>query len=418
MTMPEKADIQFKTIFLSTVARIFYKIATLVIITLVAKRLGPENLGNYYFVIAFLSILIVAARFGVAPVVIRKLSRERPISLQYMSNVLGFQILTLLLSFGISLILGISLQLNVRVVVLCFLYLGLESIYTVLSSLFLAHEKVKYNILIGVSTKTLLIILILMNLGKLTLLNFIYIQLLANIFLVGFALVITITKFGATIPDFDYRNWRSLVKESSPFLMIEICSILLLRMDSIALGLFSTLRAVGYFGVVLALKRGFELFPEGLQLILLPQMSKLHREKQQLHLLYRKYQIIYLGGGILLAVLASLFAKTLIIEIFGSAFQSTIFAFRLVLITIPIMFLYAINRMLLTATNKEKQYLSFSKKMVIAKSVLILAVIPHYGYLGAVIVLVLLDIATLFYTQLLALRIFTPSTRVASERSL
>lgn len=403
--MPKETDIQFKTVFLSTAARIFYKITGLVIIALAAKRLGPKELGYYYFIIAFLGILIVIARFNVSPVIIRKLSRERSISIHYISCVLGFQFFTLLLAFAISLVLVFSLQLNIKIVVLCFIYLSLENLYIVLSSMFLAHEKVKYNISIGISSQVMLIILILIYLKRLTLLNFVYIQLLTNLFLVTCALFITIIKFGVTIPNFDYKRWRLIIKECSPFLMIEILAILLLRMDSLALGLFSTLQAVGYFGVVLALKKGFELFPEGLQLILLPKMSMLFREKQQLRLLYRKYQNIYLSGGILLAVLAFPFAKTLIIKIFGSEFQPTVFPFKLILITIPIMFLCAINRMLFTAVNKERLYLSFIKKMAIVKLILVLAVIPRYGYMGAVLILIFLDIVELCYTQFLAMRI-------------
>lgn len=403
--MPKEIDIQSKTIFFSTAARIFYKISGLIIVALAAKGLGPKELGLYYFIIAILSILAVIARFNVSPVIIRKLSRQSAISIQYISNILGFQSLTLLLSFGISLVLGVSLQLNIKIIMLCFFCLGLENLYIVLSSLFVAHEKVNYNISIGVCSKALLIILILIYLRKITLLNFVYIQLATNLFLFGLALIITVIKFGITIPNFDYRKWKPLIKECSPFLMIEILTILLLKMDSLALGLFSTLQAVGYFGVILAIKKGFELFPEGLQLVLLPKMSKLFGEKEQLQLLYRKYQNMYLIGGILLVVSIFPFAKILILKIFGGEFGPTIFSFRLILVTVPIMFLCAINKMLFTAVNKEKQYLSFIKNMVIAKLILILTIVPRYGYLGAVSILILLDIAELCYTQFWAMRI-------------
>lgn len=405
--MPKETDIQLKTVFLSTAARIFYKFSGLVIIALAAKRLGPKELGYFYFIAALISILIIISRFNVSPVIIRKLSRERSISIEYISNVLGFQLLTLLLSFGISLILGICLRLDIKIVILLFLCLALENLYIVFASMFVAHEKVKYNIFIGVTAKALLLILILVFLNRLTLLNFIYIQLSSNIFLFICALVIAVLKFGVAIPNLDYGKWSLLIKECMPFLLIETFTILLLKMDSVALGFFSTLQAVGYFGIIVSLKAGFELFPEGLQLILLPKMSMIFTERQKLKLLYRKYQDMYFCGGLLLAVLLFPSAKILIEKLFGDSFRPAIFPFRLVLITIPITFLSAINRMLFTAINKERRYLSFLKKMVFIKFILILAIIPHYGFFGGVAILILSDILELLYTQFYALKVFS-----------
>jgi len=85
--------------FFLTSAYVFQKIFAFVYFTLLARWLGPEDIGKYTFAIAFAGIASVFIDLGLTNVLIREVAKFKEKAKEYLANILGLKLLFSLVVF-------------------------------------------------------------------------------------------------------------------------------------------------------------------------------------------------------------------------------------------------------------------------------------------------------------------------------
>ena len=75
-----------------TLALIIQKVISFSYFTLLARYLGPADLGKYYFAISFTTIFAIFIDLGLANVIIREVAKEGAKAGKLLANVLGLKL--------------------------------------------------------------------------------------------------------------------------------------------------------------------------------------------------------------------------------------------------------------------------------------------------------------------------------------
>ena len=87
------------TIFM-TVASVGQKIVSFVYFTLVARNIGPEETGKYFFTLSFTTLFVVFVDLGFTNVLVREAAKAREKIQEYFSTIIAAKILFGVLSYG------------------------------------------------------------------------------------------------------------------------------------------------------------------------------------------------------------------------------------------------------------------------------------------------------------------------------
>jgi O-antigen/teichoic acid export membrane protein len=90
--MTEKITNIAKNTSYFTLALILQKIISFTYFTLIARALGPEDLGKYYFAISFASIFSIFMDFGLANVLTREIAKEKNQPHKFLGTVLAIKL--------------------------------------------------------------------------------------------------------------------------------------------------------------------------------------------------------------------------------------------------------------------------------------------------------------------------------------
>jgi len=83
-----------------TAAMVLQKIISFTYFTLLARNLGPANLGKYYFAISFVTIMGVFIDLGLVNVLTREVAKRKREASKLLGSVLSLKIPLALLTLG------------------------------------------------------------------------------------------------------------------------------------------------------------------------------------------------------------------------------------------------------------------------------------------------------------------------------
>ena len=88
-----------------TLALILQKIISFGYFIIIARAIGPENLGKYYFAISFTTVFSIFIDIGMSSVLIREVAKYQERAYNYLRNIIGLKLMLSVLSGGIVFIL-------------------------------------------------------------------------------------------------------------------------------------------------------------------------------------------------------------------------------------------------------------------------------------------------------------------------
>src|SRR5574344_1337101 len=98
--MTKISNIAKNTSYLTT-ALILQKIISFTYFTLLARYVGPANLGKYYFAISFTTIFAIFIDLGFANVLTREVAKDSERAQKWFSNILALKIPRAVLALAI-----------------------------------------------------------------------------------------------------------------------------------------------------------------------------------------------------------------------------------------------------------------------------------------------------------------------------
>ena len=371
----------------------FYLIDALIVGALVARYLGPTDVGRLANAMAFVSLFLPLVLFGLDRIVVRNLvqnptNRSRDFwSVFFVRLVLGLLTTLLLLVLLTSGILGSDDESDFWVLSIISSSLVF---YCLHASKLLLESQVNSKWTVWVTNVVLAIFsgvkLLFVGCGG-TVVAFALAQ-LAFLFVNGVCLFVAVARLGLlpkfTIPGLD--TILPLVKECWPVAISGVATTLYMNLDISMLKWMIGSREAGVYSIAVMMSTFFYFIPMALQSTYLPKLAEVHAEseKQFLHS-FRHYLSINIFVGVICVVSSLLVIPLVIRLLFGAEFEDACQIFRLHIFSLFFVFLgnATSTKLIIQSRHHSLMFVRLLGAGINIATNLIL--IPDYGSQGAAV---------------------------------
>jgi len=379
----------FRNIGWLLVARVTTFITSFLTVAIVARYLGPENLGKLDYAQSFVAILSVLASLGIDQILYRDLithpEKENELLGTAIFSKLIFGIFAFMLSITISFLLGNDAILTILIGI-CALTFIISPIGTV-GVLFNAQVKAKYSsqisIFLAFFIPALKILIVFLNKG---IIFFALVISVETVISAIWYIYIYIVRFGSNpfLWNFRLDVFKQLMRDSWPLLLAGFSGYIYAKMDQVLIMHYIDSATVGIYGAAVKLTQIWAFLPG---LIITSMFPAIMNAKKTHFSLYAK-RLRTLTGitvGITFAIAFPLyiFAPFIINIVFGDAFSGAAPILRIYLWTSIAITLVVLAQHYLIAENLSRIFLYTSIIGAVANIVLNILLIPQFGPQGS-----------------------------------
>lgn len=386
--MAEKITNIAKNTSYFTLALILQKIISFTYFVLIARAIGPADLGKYYFAISFTSIFGIFIDIGQSSVLTREVAKRPDDTSRFFSSVFLIKLpLAFLSMLAVFCLINFSTypEITRQLVYLSMLCMALDSFTLTFFAVSRGFHNLKYESISSVIFQLIVFIAVLavlkFNLGLKWLMMSLVIASLYNFL---FSFYILKKKWGLKI------NWRpdkvlikSILMISLPFAVYAIFQRAYMYLDSVMLSLLSGDHQVGIYQIPFKIIFALQFLPLAFVASLFPAMSHYwQNNRRQLAVTFERamnYLIIISlpisAGGAILA--------DKIILIFKSGYSEAILPLQIAMAAVIFMFLNFPVGSLLNACDRQKTNTINMGAVLAASVILNLILIPRLGAAGA-----------------------------------
>lgn len=371
-----------------TLALIMQKVISFMYFIIIARGIGPENLGKYYFAISFTTIFAIFVDIGMAPVLIREIAKYKKKAENYLQNVVGVKIILSFFSLA-SVFLLINLmgypQLTKDLVYLSSIAMILDSFTLTFFAVSRGFHNLSFESLAVIAYQAILLVIgitfLKLGLSLRWLISATVFASSAN-FLYASNLIIFKWKLKLW-PKFNQEIIRSILKIALPFAFFGIFQRLYTYFDSVLLSLLAGDRYVGLYSVAFKITFALQFLPLAFVASLFPAMSAYYiKNKKQLAVVFERAMnyliIISLPISVGIIMLADV-----IILIFKSDYAGSILPLQIIIASLFFIFTTYPVGSLLNACDRQRINTKNMGIVLAASIALNLLLIPQYQAVGA-----------------------------------
>ncbi len=372
-----------------TLASVLQKIISFVYFTIIARIIGVENTGQYFFAIAFTTIFTVVADFGLGPVFTREVARAPEKSEKYLNTVITTKIL-----FGLAAYLLVVLFANLlnypmltkHLIYLSGITMFFDNLHAGYYALFRARKNLVYEAigLVGSQFLTLVIgtVALVLKWSLIWLIIAYTIPAFLNFIFSGLsAKRVFKLKYYFSLSK-DILKW--LLPMALPFAIAGLLGRLYSYSDSILMSKFLSSDALGYWSVPYKITFAFQFIPIALATSVYPVMSGLHvSEPNKIGELFQKswrylFMIVFpLSLGVITL------AEPIILHLYKPTFAPSIPVLQILMVSLIFGYLGFITTALINATNHQKVQTSLVAVALVVNLSLNFFLLPRHGIQGA-----------------------------------
>lgn len=380
-----------------TAALIIQKVISFAFFTLLARNLGPEDIGKYYFAISFTTIFSIFIDFGFTNVLTREIAKYQIKAESFLANVLAIKIPLAIFTYFSLLIainlLGYSAETK-ELVYLSSICMILDSFTATFFGVARGFHNLKYESLSSIIFQVIVIVFGLSALYSGMSLQWIMISLVAaSIFNFIYSALIVKTKIQIRLrPKFNYAILKNIIWISIPFGVYLIFQRFYTYFDTVLLSYFAGNTYVGYYQIPSKIIVALQFMPMAFTASLYPAMSGYWKSnKEQLAITFERainYLIIIslpISAGIIIL-------SNKIILIFKSDFYEAVLPMQIIMLALFFIFINYPIGSLLNACDKQKQNTVNMGIIVLISIGLNLFLIPKYQAVGASITVLITNI--------------------------
>jgi len=371
-----------------TFALILQKVISFSYFVIIARNIGPENLGKYYFAVSFTTAFSIFIDLGMSSVLIREVAKFKNQAQNYLQTIIGLKIILTLLSwltvFGLINIMGYP-QLTKDLVYLSSLAMILDSFTLVFFAISRGFHNLSFE-----SIAVVLYQFIILSIGSLFLyFGFSLRWLMSSLVLaslVNFIFSASLLKIKWKLklwPRFDHELTRLIIKMAIPFALFGIFQRFYTYFDSVLLSLLAGDIYVGLYSVAFKITFALQFLPLAFVASLFPAMSSyyIHNKKKLASTFERamNYLIIIampISFGII--VLANE-----IVLIFKEGYSGSILPLQIIIASLIFMFASYPVGSLLNACDRQRTNSANMGIVLLASVILNIILIPRYQAVGA-----------------------------------
>lgn len=360
-----------------------------------ARYLAPANFGILSFAIAFTGIFAIFGDFGLQPLMVREIARDRTIAPKYLANIGLMKVILVAVAFGL-----IALTINlmgypeetVNVVYLLGLSFVFQAFTQMFYSIFQAFEKMEFQA-IGQMLNAALLLgggIFAINHGF-TVAGFASLYVITNTVALGYAFAVVKLKFSspaaapaAKVMEFDRSFWKLTIKEALPFGLITLFAAVFYGADTIILSSVKGDAVVGWYSAAYRMVVILLFIPTALGSAIFPVMSRFYTTSPDFlrHGVEKllKYMTML---GIPIGVGTTLLAQRIIWVVFGPEYTPAVIALQILIWSVVLVYIGGPMGTLLQATNNQRVVARIVGISIVINVVANLILIPEYSYVAA-----------------------------------
>jgi O-antigen/teichoic acid export membrane protein len=374
-----------------TVASVLQKVISFFYFIFVARLVGVENTGVYFFAITFTTIFTVVADFGMGPVLTREAARFPDRAETYFNTVFWTKIMFGLGAYG--LIVFFANVLNYPESTKLLIYISgitmfFDNLTTAFNSVFRARKNLVFESIVVISAQfsTLAIgtVALLEHKPLVWLILAYTIPSAINCF---FMKEMVKRKLGFVIRfAWNREVFKIFLVTALPFALAGIIGRLYSYSDSLLMSKMLTAKELGWWSVPYKITFAFQFVPVALSASVYPVFSSLFiSERDKIGQLFEKAWRYLFAVVFPLALGIIAIAGPVVRHAFGKQYEPSIWPLRILLLSLIFGFLTFITGALLNATNKQKIQTGLVSLALIVNIILNLILLPILKINGAAI---------------------------------
>jgi O-antigen/teichoic acid export membrane protein len=374
-----------------TIASILQKVISFFYFIFVARIVGVENTGVYFFAITFTTIFTVVADFGMGPVLTREAARFPDRAQQYFNTVFWTKIMFGLGAYALIIFFANILKYPESTKLLIYLSgitMFFDNLTTSFNSIFRARKNLVYESMGVIASQfTTMVIGTVALLSHWSLMWLILAYTIASFlnlcYMSGF--LKKVYGIGVTFM-WNSQIFKIFLATALPFAIAGIIGRLYSYSDSLLMSKMLTAKELGWWSVPYKIAFAFQFIPVALSASVYPVFSSLFlSDKMAIGPLFEKAwrYLFALVFPISLGLMA--IASPVIQHAFGGQYTPSIAAMRILLISLIFGFLALITGALLNATNRQKTQTSLITLALVINVILNLILLPRLRINGAAI---------------------------------
>ena len=363
-----------------------------VVVAILARRLGPTHFGEYSLWLAFIVLFTPLYDFGLGPLSLRHIARSQASVLDYLKVVWKTKIV--LSAVGFAAILGLARILGyieAATLVWAFLFLTLSQIVRTASTLnravFRAYEKMHIQTYVESAS----------SLGRMLLVGGAVIivpslvlaclaMAVANIgeFFVSTAIIRRMVGNQDLDKESQQQSVGKVLRAAVPFASYDLFNGMYMRADTVLLGTFTGVQSVAWYtaaykiGTLISL--GSRTLMDGIYPILCKESQEKVRE------LVHKLLVLVLLGIFPVILTLTVFSPELIRLVYGVEYAPAVQAFRILIWGIFFVSGSAVLLNALNALHQEKTVAKIMAFIAVLGFTAYFLCIPRWGYIGASVI--------------------------------
>ncbi len=400
-------------------AQILCKVLTFFFYIIIARYFGDEALGKYAFILNLIGMFIITTNFGLDNLIVRNVAVNHSDGSIYLGDTLIIKffmaVLAIITLHTIMPITGKSPEV-LRLVYFYSIVLFTEGISTAIEAIFNAFEKLKYIAVIDITVNVLKL-----GMGWLIIINKLSLtHLVAGITLLSgirtlTAFAIYKYNYGNIVFNLKFDRLKQLLTSAYPFAFMGIIAVVYFRIDSIMLSLMKPDEQVGWYSAAFNILAVLTFISYGFSRALFPLLSRLYRESTHAFLKAGERSFNFLIViGLPISLCISLLADKIILLIYGNDFVNAIPALRLLVWTVPLIYMNAPLLRILYSSGLQKVAMSIGFLTMLFNLTLNFLLIPAYGYMGASFSTLLSEIITFFLYYIVIYRRFSYAIKISA----
>jgi O-antigen/teichoic acid export membrane protein len=374
-----------------TIASVGQKAISFVYFTIIARLVGVENTGQYFFAIAFTTIFAVIADFGLSSVLTRETAREPDKTSEYFNTIFWSKILFGFVAYALVIItvnlLNYS-ELTKTLIYLSGITMFFDNLHACNYSIFRAKKNLIYESIGIVGSQ-----MITLSVGTVALfaglplywlilaytipsfLNFLYTTIfLKKVYIIRYA------------PVWSKKIFKYFILMAAPFALAGLISRLHSYSDSMLMSKMLSPEELGWWSVPYKITFAFQFLPVALSASVYPVVSEIFiRDKGEVERLFYKswHYLLLVSAPICLGILA--LAKPIIFRVYGPDYAPSVMVLRILIPSLIFTFLALLNGAFLNAINRQKIQTLVVGVALSVSVILNLILLPRVGIIGAAV---------------------------------
>jgi O-antigen/teichoic acid export membrane protein len=382
-----KTKVIFKNSSFLAISAVVSKFLSFLLFVVIARYLGPTDLGKYAFAISFTGMFMVLSEFGLGILAVRDVSADKSLGLNYISNIalLKFVLcgLALVVVSLLVLILGYPAE-TVKIVALVGLAVFLPSAAGGMRWYFQVEQKLEYESILNITSSLLFLVLGIMALMlKGGILGVVFSQAIVGIATLLLSWLIVQKRFVKFKFEFNLPLWKKLLVKATPFALMAICTSLYLNADTVLLSFFKGNTAVGWYNASNRLIQAGKMVPAIVMPALFPVMAGCFKSsRQEFNDLLEKGLVFMFLVAFPLSLSITLLADKITLLLYGEKFIPTIMALRILSWGMFGVFFSSILGYTLISANRQKINTIITAIGLGTSVAFNLALMPKLGHIG------------------------------------